>query len=545
MTAETAKGTLRFEAPSEEPWELDGTHFPRPVSRFLEEELPQPFMEGFEDAMRRYGTLIHHLEYRWINRFSYLTARPAPDAEVPERFATAAEVFARKLWRQDVDRWESEIKPRAIAAQLEIQAVDPAGLSDGELVAHIDRARLHLRDMVRQHHRHNGAALIPVGDFMAHSAQWTGRPVGELLALMRGAAPVSAGASDELSALVEAIRADSDAQALLESGAPAGAVLDQLLERPAPVGPAARAWIELVGYRLLDGLDVTEPYALENPDVLIRALRGRLVAGEEVRDPTHDELARIRALVPEEHRDQFDELLAEARYVYALRDERGIYSDVWAWGLLRRAVLEAGRRLAAQGRLTEAEHLTEAGFGEIEALFGGADTPSAADLAERARFRKAHSAADAPAWLGMPPQPPPPLDGLPPDAARVMAAIGIAIGALFETSQAPNEARLVRGIAASAGVYEGTARVLSGPAELDRLQEGDVLVAPSTTEAFNLALPLVGAMVTDSGGLLSHAAIVAREYGMPSVVGTREATAIIPDGARVRVDGIAGEVTVL
>jgi pyruvate,water dikinase len=67
----------------------------------------------------------------------------------------------------------------------------------------------------------------------------------------------------------------------------------------------------------------------------------------------------------------------------------------------------------------------------------------------------------------------------------------------------------------------------------------------STTEAFNILLPLLGAIVTDSGGLLSHSAIVAREYCIPGVVGTRDATERIADGARVRVDGDAGEVTVL
>ncbi len=67
-----------------------------------------------------------------------------------------------------------------------------------------------------------------------------------------------------------------------------------------------------------------------------------------------------------------------------------------------------------------------------------------------------------------------------------------------------------------------------------------MLVTESTTEAFNILLPLLGAIVTDSGGLLSHSAIVAREYGIPGVVGTREATERIADGTRVRVDGDAG-----
>jgi pyruvate,water dikinase len=72
-----------------------------------------------------------------------------------------------------------------------------------------------------------------------------------------------------------------------------------------------------------------------------------------------------------------------------------------------------------------------------------------------------------------------------------------------------------------------------------------VLVTASTTPAFNVALPVVGAIVTDSGGILSHAAIVAREFGIPAVVGTGAATRQVPDGALVLVDGAAGEVTVL
>lgn len=86
---------------------------------------------------------------------------------------------------------------------------------------------------------------------------------------------------------------------------------------------------------------------------------------------------------------------------------------------------------------------------------------------------------------------------------------------------------------------------MSGPSQFDRIQRGDVLVTESTSEAFNILLPLLAAIVTDNGGLLSHAAIVAREYGIPGVVGTREATQRIADGMRVRVDGDAGEVTVL
>jgi pyruvate,water dikinase len=94
-------------------------------------------------------------------------------------------------------------------------------------------------------------------------------------------------------------------------------------------------------------------------------------------------------------------------------------------------------------------------------------------------------------------------------------------------------------------VYEGPARRVSGPSQFGRIVKGDVLITESTTEAFNILLPLLGGIVTDNGGLLSHAAIVAREYGIPGVVGTREATERIADGVLVRVDGDAGEVALL
>ena len=178
----------------------------------------------------------------------------------------------------------------------------------------------------------------------------------------------------------------------------------------------------------------------------------------------------------------------------------------------------------------------------MHALLSGTNGPSADVLAERAAYRAAHSAKDAPPTLGPPPPTPPDPSGLPPAAARVMRATGIAMGALFGSSDAPHEESLLRGLAASRGVYEGPARRVSGPAEFDRIVQGDVLVTESTSEAFNILLPLLGAIVTDSGGLLSHAAIVAREYGIPGVVGTREGTDRIADGTTVTVDGDAGEV---
>jgi pyruvate,water dikinase len=189
--------------------------------------------------------------------------------------------------------------------------------------------------------------------------------------------------------------------------------------------------------------------------------------------------------------------------------------------------------------------MLDASLDEMCALITGAGGPSADELATRAKFRAAYTAKNAPLLLGPPEPPPPDLAALPPAAARVMRAIFLSLGEIFGSSQEQHEEKVLHGLAASKGVYEGPARRVSGPSQFGRIVKGDVLITESTTEAFNILLPLLGGIVTDNGGLLSHAAIVAREYGIPGVVGTREATERISDGVFVRVDGDAGEVMIL
>jgi rifampicin phosphotransferase len=546
MSSAATATELRFDPPGPGSWELDAVHFPRPVTRYWAEVHPEPFRRGFAEFTRFYGILIGGRDYRYVNGFCYGTVVPLTESEVPERFARAEEVFDRKLWREQLHDWDETVKPDSIKAHRELQAVDPDLLSDDELVSYLTRCRDHHAAMIYQHMRFTGAPSVPTGDFLAHVGDWTGLAPVELLELLRGAAPVSAGASSELDRLRAAVARDPAAQRLLDSDDEPAGVLDALRALDGESGEAASGYLDLVGYRLLDGFDISGRYALELPDALLRAIRVA-VEGEAVDARTVEErIAEVRGLVPEPHRAQFDELLEEARATYKIRDERGVFSDIWASGLMRRAVFSAGRRLAARGRVHSPEHSVDAGFDEMQSLLLGSDeAPSADELAERFGGRTSLSAKDAPRHLGDPPSPPPDPSGLPPASARVMRAMGIVIGEMFGTSEAEHEEHLVRGLAASSGVYEGPARRVAGAAEFGRIVQGDVLVTESTTEAFNILLPLLGALVTDSGGLLSHAAIVAREYGIPGVVGTRDATGLIPDGARVRVDGDAGEVVVL
>jgi rifampicin phosphotransferase len=545
MTYADTATELRFEPPGAGFWELDPVHFPRPMTRYWTEIHPAAFKRGTGDFARYYGMLIDSLEMNYINGFAYKIVRPVSEEEIPARFQRATEVIEEKLWREQLHDWDETIKPNSIAAHRELQSVDPDQLSDQELVEHLTRCRDHHATMIAQHMRYTASAVVPTGDFLAHVGDWTGLPPAELLGLMRGTAPVSAGASEQLEQLIAALEDDPQARALLASDDDPGRVLESLRALDGDAGAAVSGYLDLVGYRLLDGFDISEPYALALPDVLIRAIRIAVEGRSDESSDVDERIAEVRGKVPEEHRAQFDELLGEARLTYRLRDERGVFSDIWASGLMRRAVLAGGRRAAANGRIHEPEHLVDAGFDEMRALVLGEDGPSADELAARAEYRASHNSKAVPRTLGEPPPPPPDPSGLPPDIGRVMRATGVALGHLFGSSEAEHEGDVLRGLAASRGVYEGPARRISGPSEFDRIVKGDVLVTQSTTEAFNILLPLLGALVTDSGGLLSHSAIVAREYGIPGVVGTREATERIADGTRVRVDGDAGEVTVL
>ena len=197
--------------------------------------------------------------------------------------------------------------------------------------------------------------------------------------------------------------------------------------------------------------------------------------------------------------------------------------------------------------LDDAELAIDASHNELLGLLGGESPVDQSELRERQQWRQTAKIEDAPDFLGVPPsEDPPPLHLFPSGLALTAAAFMTAFGSLNDEEPAKEtEAGSLSGIAVSPGTYEGTARIISGPEDFARLEPGDVLVTKNTSAAFNVVLPILGALVTDRGGLLSHAAIVSREYGIPGVVATKKATRTIEDGSRVRVDGTAGTVSVL
>jgi hypothetical protein len=343
---------LRFEPPGPGAWELDPVHFPRPVTRYWTEIHPEALRRGVQDFTRFYGMLIDTLEYKYVNGFAYKTVRPAPEGDVPERFKRVEEVFQRKLWREQLHDWDEKIKPASLKAHRELQSVDPEELSDEELITHLTRCRNHHAAMISQHMRFTAAALVPTGDFLAHVGDWTGVPPADLLGLLRGTAPVSAGASAELERLMAAMAGDPHAQKLLALDGEPGASLQRLRSLKSEAGAAASAYLDLIGYRLLDGFDISEPYAFELPDALLRAIRVAVAGKNRESSDVEARIAGVRTRVPEERQGEFDDLLGEARLTYRIRDERGVYSDILASGLMRRAVLPVVTALQLRGKST-------------------------------------------------------------------------------------------------------------------------------------------------------------------------------------------------
>jgi rifampicin phosphotransferase len=534
---------LVFEPPGPGSWSLDKAHVPRPATRVHHEIIPEPFNRAFGEMFARFGIPAGGYDQALVGGFSYSQLRPLPPEDFEARIAAAEVAITERIWRQDLDRWDSEVKGAAIRRHLELASVDPAALDTEGLIDHVRVCADHLGRMIAQHHEFNGATMVPLGDFLAHAMEWTGLPTASLLELFAGASPTSTGQCEELDAVRDALRRDPEAVTVLRSDEPADAILHQLRTAALPATRRAVSdWVDLVGHRITDGFDVDQPCALEKPGVLVAALR-RSVEVPPVRDVAAP-LRAVRELVPAEHLDAFDELYREAYDLYRLRDERGIYSDSPAFGLLRRAMLAAGDRLVGAGVLDDPELALEAGIDELAGLLARAAAPTAAELEERRRFRRRWTVADAPSTLGDPPSPPPPYELLPPAMGRMTRAIVTFSGHMSSMPPEAGDGRTrLAGLPASAGIHTGRAVVVHSIDDLERVDEGDVIIAITTAESFNLALSLASAVVTDQGGLLSHAAILAREYGIPAVVGTEHATHRIPEGAQVRVDGTTGEVT--
>jgi pyruvate,water dikinase len=211
-------------------------------------------------------------------------------------------------------------------------------------------------------------------------------------------------------------------------------------------------------------------------------------------------------------------LLDAARTGIALREDTH-FDATRVLPVLRRTVLEAGRRLVAAGVLREPEEVYHLRLEELESL--GEPDRLPAEETDRLRRVVGQRAARRAELAGVP--------------MISSAALRPPLGADADA--------LVSGVGASGGRVTGPVRVIRGPAEFGVMRSGDVLVCPYTNPSWTPLFQRAAAVVVDSGGPASHAAIVAREYGIPAVMGTALGTTVLRDGQLVTVDGSTGRIT--
>jgi pyruvate,water dikinase len=205
-------------------------------------------------------------------------------------------------------------------------------------------------------------------------------------------------------------------------------------------------------------------------------------------------------------------------------------------------MLEVGRRVAGRGGLDDPEHAVELTVDELaDALVGEAAAPDGAEAAARLAARRRLSADAAPASLG--PDLDLPLGALPSAMRSITRALLTVrdLGLTVASDRGP-----LTGIGIGDRRVVGRACVAIEPAEaLARFEPDDILVTAGTCPAWNALLAVAGGVVTEEGGPLSHAAVIGRELGLPTLIGAAGVTRLVPDGAQVELDPVAGTIRVL
>lgn len=285
--------SIEFKAPGPGSWELEQTHFAKPATRYGSSIVSDPLARGFGEGTKRYGLLLDTLRMRFVNDFCYgkFVAVGAPDnasgppprpifmlvtrlhPEIRRRTAAAPDVFERKLWREDMRRWDEEIKPDSIKRNSELQKTPIASLDDKAFIAYLDKIKANCEEMIYRHHMFTISCCFPVGHFVSEVQRWTDLPSGEVLGTLKGAAPISRGVGTEALERLRTALAARGITADSVRGRSAPRVLDDLLSKEGLAAPL-QAYLDEVGYRLVSGYDIADNYALEMPEMLVSAIFG-------------------------------------------------------------------------------------------------------------------------------------------------------------------------------------------------------------------------------------------------------------------------------
>ena len=540
--------TPEFTPPGPGQWALDRSHYPggaTPISQWL---LREGFSNGFRRVFAEVGLPADTIACEFVHGFMYTRLqpliganrkprRPPPAAilkaltrlhpEFRARNKTAIAALRDRPSNDVLRRWEEELRPQLRQSNVDFQNFDVAAANNVELQSHITELLEQLRSSFELHFWLHGHDLGPVARLLHTCRRWGLEP-DLVVPALAGASPTTA---EPTKMLVEL-------RGLLDASREPIATLDEFQASSPDADALVRSYLRERGYLLATGYDLDNRTLIEMPRVVFNSIRS---ASPPPRHDADGIASELRNHLSASRRAEFDLLLGDARNVMDMRDDNGPLTIEWPIGLLRRALLDAGRRLVERSCITAPHHLFDLSPGEALDLFG-VGLPSAAVLVERVDKRQLQSNLEAPALLG-PAERPPPLHALPPALAELIATVQVAqehVG-----TSASIGAEKLSGIGIGDVRYVGVARVaLTADEAFDRLDPGDVLIVRATSPAFNAVLPIAGAVVTSDGGMLSHAAVLSRELGIPAIIGVPGAL-LIQDGSTIEVDATAGLIRVV
>ena len=541
-------------------WSHDRLHYPDPVTP-LEFTLIEGGVDaGLTTAARSYDMPIT-VHDRHINSYLYLAVEHDPlsaseKAELAERSSAklrAAMASLRSSWDE---AWRPEIQ----AHLAWWSGFDRAGATLPALREHLEATLAHWKRVWEVHFLLLVPSMFAMSEFADLYADLF--PHAEPFApykLLAGLPSKTLESGQELWALSRRILA-------------APVVLEIFRTRTvADVLPGLRdcaegreLLVELDRYLAVHGeradkLSLHFPFWVEDPAPVIANLQSYvqqpdrdLQAEMEKTAKQREELiAQMRADLkhyPAPVRDEVEFFLRAAQAGSFLAEEHGYWIDYKVSHCVRQVLLTIGARLAAAEVLADGADVFYLDYDEVVSLLAGGAVSGLADADYRARVETRKAQADRfahiapPSRLGVDPEGTLAGDGARDPITEMFRKIEGEAPVPVETGEAGD---LIIGSAGSPGVVEGNVKVVHGLSEAGKLQPGDILVADTTAPPWTPLFATVGGLVTNSGGILSHSAVVAREYGIPAVVGAHGATMRLHDGQRVAVDGSLGIVRIL
>jgi pyruvate,water dikinase len=523
-------------------WAWEKGLFPRPATPLTQEVFYGAITEGFSGAMDKWACPFG-TQCRGINYYGFFTVKPFdPGSETrQERSARYRKILGEVLPRMG-ELWEQEWLPAILPGLEKGRTADYTALSHEELLHQLDEM---LRDFRQRWTIHGYVNFSTIrASWFADFYNETFEPEDptEPYLLLQGFPTRSLDTGRGLWRLSRIIANNPTLKRVFEEREPSQLIAQlERLEAGQHFLEEFRAYLDEFGWRS-DAFELADPTWRENPLIPLNTLQGYIHLGADANPDvrfqaavqTRDRLlaqARQRLAGDQQKLARLNELYDMGRHNLMLTDDHNFYIDQIGDSILRPPLLEIGRRLVRQGALAKEDDVFLLYLEDIRA--GLAGTNQQALAAQRQAEMEAWSRIIPPPTIG---DPPPPSDD-PWEEAVLRKMLGVPP----EPSRDPD---VITGTGASPGTVQGRAKVVRKLSEAGKVQSGDILVCELTMAAWTPLFSTASAVVSDTGGLLSHSAIVAREYRIPCVVGAIVGTSVIRDGMLLTVDGSRGMVRI-